>query len=121
MSPPLHGMPWSDQQREWLQALGHEVLVPAASLAAHEPEPSMAAPVAARGMPPPAAPPVQDRANPAAAVPDTALLRALARAAGRQPQDAEFLGILPDLSALRGSPAARRALWPRLRALRKRG
>lgn len=114
-------LPWSDQQREWLRALGHEVLLLAAS-PAHEPD--LSAPVSARGASPLVAHPVpaQGMAGLAAAVPDTALLHALARAAGRQPQDAGFLGVLPpDLSALRGSPAARRALWPRLRALRKRG
>jgi hypothetical protein len=50
----------------------------------------------------------------------TPLLRALARAAGRSEQDTEFLRALPEVATLRGNPAARRALWPRLRALRKR-
>ena len=47
------------------------------------------------------------------------LLSALARAAGRTPQDSELLAALPDLATL-GDVAARRALWPRLRALRRR-
>jgi hypothetical protein len=106
-----HGMPWSEEQREWLRALGHDVLMPApADGQAFAPEPIAphASAVESRG-----------RAAPAAGAP-TPLLRALARAAGRGPDDAEFLQVLPDLATLRGNPAARRALWPRLRSLRRR-
>jgi hypothetical protein len=106
--------PWSAQQREWLQALGHEVLMPASAgdVTAAEPERpgdrAVAAPRAAKA---------DALAKPAAPLPP--LLAALARAAGRNPQDSELLAALPDLATL-GDIAARRALWPRLRALRKR-
>jgi len=104
----FHDLPWSGEQREWLQALGHDVLMLASATMVAEPpreaKPSAPEPVAA--------------ARTAAAA--SSLLRALARAAGRNEQDAELLQVLPDLTTLRGNPAARRALWPRLRALRKR-
>jgi len=96
----FHELPWSAEQREWLQALGHDVLMLASASASAEP--SAPEPVAL----------ARTAASP--------LLRALARAAGRNEQDAELLQALPDLATLHGNPAARRALWPRLRALRKR-
>jgi hypothetical protein len=83
---------WSPRQREWLAALGHEPLVRA---------------------PPPA--PV---------LPDDPLLHALLAAAGcgpGSPRLREVLAALPPTAALRGDPAAKRALWPRLRALRRGG
>ncbi|GAB3348514.1 hypothetical protein [Lysobacter tyrosinilyticus] len=104
-----HDLPWSAEQREWLQALGHDVLMLASTTAA-EPQPELREAVAPASKP-------ETGARPAAASP---LLRALARAAGRSEQDADLLQVLPDLATLRGSPAARRALWPHLRALRKR-
>ncbi|MFC5577142.1 hypothetical protein ACFPOA_03815 [Lysobacter niabensis] len=119
MSTGSPGVPWSTQQREWLQALGHGVLMPVPAGSAAEPARSEehaggAVPEAVtRGMPKPDAP-----TRPAQS--GSPLLRALARAAGRSEQDAEFLAALPDVATLRGNPAARRALWPRLRALRKR-
>lgn len=119
MSMGSPGVPWSAQQREWLQALGHEVLMPVSADTPAEPArvedlSGAAGPAAAaRRVPTPDVP-----AKPAPA--GTPLLRALARAAGRSEQDAEFLRALPEVATLRGNPAARRALWPRLRALRKR-
>jgi len=98
----FHDLPWSAEQREWLQALGHDVLMLASASASASAEPSAPEPVAL----------ARTAASP--------LLRALARAAGRNEQDAELLQALPDLATLHGNPAARRALWPRLRALRKR-
>ncbi len=110
-----HDLPWNGEQREWLQALGHDVLmlVPAGSDVRAEAERSSGkdTPVKPRPATSPAAKP-SSSASP--------LLRALARAAGRSEDDAEFLKTVPDVSVLRGNPAARRALWPRLRALRKR-
>jgi hypothetical protein len=56
----------------------------------------------------------------APAVPDR-LHIALIRAAGinpNAPESAEIIARLPASSELRGNPAAKRALWPRLRALR---
>ena len=101
---------WSPQQRQWLQALGHDVLMlagaelaPAIEIAAVRPASS------APGAPPRAATP---------ATGDTVLLRALQRAAGRR--DLDGFAWLPDPAALRGNAAAKRALWPRLRSLRQR-
>nr|WP_284690675.1 hypothetical protein [Lysobacter terrestris] len=107
-----HDLPWTPEQHEWLLALGHDVLMPAAPQVGIAPEPL---PVAVEAK---AAPRSRDAAVPAPGSP--ALLRALARAAGRNEADAEFLQRLPDLATLRGNPAARRALWPSLRALRTR-
>jgi hypothetical protein len=108
-----HDLPWTSEQREWLQALGHDVLmlVPAGSDVRAEADSGSGALAKARPAASPAAKPASS-ASP--------LLRALARAAGRSEDDAEFLKTIPDVSALRGNPVARRALWPRLRALRKR-
>lgn len=112
LSPP--DAIWSAQQHEWLQALGHDVmlLAPTGNAIAAEPEPDRAgaAPVASKAGTP--AKPATSSSSP--------LLRALARAAGRNEHDSEFLAVIPELAALRGNPAARRALWPQLRALRKR-
>lgn len=127
---------WSAQQREWLQAMGHSVMSLAGS------EPPAEAPVAnavsadaARSAEPPARaqPPTRERAQPEsaaseraaprAAVPgdDTpALLRNLLRAARRAAGDAQVLALF-DASALRGNAAAKRALWPQLRKLRRTG
>ena len=89
--------PW---QREVLEALGHTVyrLAPMESSAAAQ-------------------------AQKPASVED-ALLRALLRAAAHD-VEADDAGALartwPPTAQLRGNPAAKRALWPRLRALRARG
>jgi hypothetical protein len=111
---------WSAQQREWLQALGH----PALALASTAPE---AAP--ARLDAEPVRAPAHERApgpragheRTPAARGDDALLRAVLRAAGHRPGDApdEAVLALYDAAALRGYPAAKRALWPLLRSLRR--
>ncbi|KQZ56344.1 MULTISPECIES: hypothetical protein [unclassified Lysobacter] len=125
---------WSAQQREWLQALGH----PALALAGAAPESAPAAPEVAPARVPgherapgpraahermPADAPAPERARPAPAARggDDALLRAVLRAAGRRPGDApdEAVLALYDAAALRGYPAAKRALWPLLRSLRR--
>lgn len=104
---------WSAQQREWLQAMGHSVL----SLAGDQAEPAQApAPAAGRAGAPELAPAAA--ANPARPPADSPLLRNLLRAARRAPGDAAVLALF-DATALRGDPAAKRALWPRLRALRR--
>lgn len=83
---------WDAFQREVLAALGHEVLV----LAPADVEGAACAPAFdGAGM--------------------TPLQQALLRAVGGDP--ARLAG-LPPLDQLR-SPAAKRALWPRLRALRR--
>src|SRR5690606_38004199 len=81
---------WDPWQREALAALGHRLYVRAP--------------------------------RPGDVVPDDPLAHALLRAAGRDPGDpgaADLLRRLPPLASLRGDPAAKRALWPRLRALRR--
>lgn len=108
---------WSPQQREWLQALGHEVLV----LAAADTAPGPAADAHANGNAATTAIGVPGTAGsarpPGTAAGDSPLLRALLRAAGRR--DPGDLAWLPDPATLRGNAAAKRALWPRLRTLRQ--
>lgn len=102
--------PWSAQQREWLQALGHDVLMLGG--AKTPPQVSGTAVTSVLAVIAPRRPP------PAAATPSgSPLLRALLRAAGRR--DLGELAWLPDPASLRGNAAAKRALWPRLRTLRK--
>jgi hypothetical protein len=102
--------PWSPQQREWLQAMGHDVLV----LAGAEAKAELAAPPSERPLPAPRAP----RSPTVTAAGDSPMLRALLRAAGRR--DLGDLQWLPDPATLRGDAAAKRALWPRLRTLRRK-
>ena len=115
MSMGAHDLPWSREQLEWLQALGHDVLMlaPVGSEVRVEAEQSSNAEMPAKSRPGASGP-----ARPSSSA--SPLLRTLARAAGRSDDDAEFLKTVPDISVLRGNPAARRALWPRLRALRRR-
>ncbi len=88
-------MDWDGFQREMLAALGHEVFELAAAAPAGTAAVTDAAAATMIGMPP--------------------LVHAIARAAGL---DVSALPALPPVEALR-SPAAKRALWPRLRALRR--
>lgn len=83
-------MSWDAFQREMLGALGHEVYRLAGA------EPAAAAPAV----------------DPAALTP---LQRAVLRAAGNRDPGP----LLAAAGALRADPAAKRALWPRLRALRR--
>jgi hypothetical protein len=106
-------MNWTADQQAMLEAMGYTlwrragnpVVAPAAGAAA----PSRVAPAAQ----------VDDSAvvAPAGRVGDP-LLRALQRAAGGR--DLASLP-LPPLDQLRGDANAKRDLWPRLRALRRRG
>lgn len=130
---------WSDLQLSWLQAMGHTVYLdrtaPAAApvpvadvVPVREAEPWPAAPAA---IPAPArrsAPEVarERPATPAArrarvGLPDR-LQIALLRASGCNPNDPETQRLMASwpLEALRTDPAAKRALWPQLRALRRR-
>ena len=98
-------MNWDPFQREALAELGHRLYF-------------MRGVEAPSGFDPvePAVPPVRAARPAAPPLPKTVvdpLLRALMRAAGTDG--------LPrmDLDALRRDPAAKRALWPRLRALRR--
>ena len=91
-------MNWSADQLRWLRALGHEpmLLRPAgAALGRDEPEPV-------------------EESRPKAA-PTGALAAALARAAGGR----DLAALALDLDGLRRDPASKRALWPKLRALRR--
>ncbi|WP_052756373.1 hypothetical protein [Lysobacter capsici] len=129
---------WSAQQREWLQAMGHTVMALAGSEPPVEAPMANAAPIdAARNAEPPArAPqPMRERTASESAAPEPAqaapraaargddtppLLRNLLRAARRAAGDAQVLALF-DAAALRGNPAAKRALWPQLRTLRRTG
>lgn len=99
-------MSFDPLQREFLAAMGHTVY------ALHDPRRQDDADrdAAARMAPP---------ATASGAGPD-ALLLALLRAAGRAPDDAGALALCRSLLPAAGLPdaRARRALWPRLRALR---
>ena len=125
---------WSSQQHEWLTALGHTLYVQgaaeapkSASVAAvpANPHASAAAAAPARRRPEPeTATPARTAAEPrraASRVPDK-LHFALIRASGCNPNAEDAAAIIagwPSSSELRGNPAAKRALWPQLRALRR--
>jgi hypothetical protein len=124
---------WSSQQHEWLTALGHTLYVQGAAEApasvAVEParpqhEPGQPAVPARRRPEPETAPSVRVAPAPRRAVsrvPDK-LHFALIRASGCNPNAedaAAIIGRWPPSSELRGNPAAKRALWPQLRALRR--
>ena len=107
----------SVEQRRLLQALGHDLMAhgivwPAAAPAA-APMPIRAS-AAAPGRVAPAAP-AHDAPRAAAPVPTARLLEALRRAAN----GADVAALAGDLERLRREPALKRALWPRLRALRR--
>ena len=131
---------WSAQQHEWLGALGHTVYVPGAAEAPvvaaparqeapRQPPRTEVAPVAVpqRGRAPQAepasaAPVVTAPRRVASRLPDK-LHFALIRASGCDPNTPEAATIIarwPPSAELRGNPAAKRALWPQLRALRRR-
>lgn len=102
--------PWNAQQREWLQALGHDVLVLAGNPAAPESATTASSTVSDAG---------SARASAANQPADIPLMRAVLKAAGRR-EVGELAAWLPDPASLRGNAAAKRALWPRLRALRRK-
>ncbi len=134
---------WSAEQQGWLGALGHTVYLPADwPTEAGAPAPVADAPAARaerveRESPssaPRSRPPVreaEDRPAPArsapapraagARLPDR-LHFALIRASGCNPNApgaAELFAQWPSSAELRGNPAAKRALWPTLRRLRR--
>jgi hypothetical protein len=128
---------WSSQQHEWLAALGHTLYVQGAAEAPvapalepvatrREPTPPAEAPARRAPRPEPAeirvrvAEPAPHRA--ASRLPDK-LHFALIRASGCNPNAedaAAIIGQWPPSHELRGNPAAKRALWPQLRALRRK-
>jgi hypothetical protein len=124
---------WSSQQHEWLTALGHTLYVqgaaeapPAVSIESAKPqrEPVPVAPPARRRPEPETMPSLPVAAAPrraASRLPDK-LHFALIRASGCNPNAEDAAAVIagwPPSSELRGNPAAKRALWPQLRALRR--
>lgn len=131
---------WSSQQHEWLTALGHTLY---AQGTAEAPVAPALEPITARREPAPreSASPAQaparraPRPEPAAIrvaepAPHRAASRlpdklhfALIRASGCNPNAEDAAAIIaqwPPSHELRGNPAAKRALWPQLRALRRK-
>ena len=140
------GAPWSSEQLSWLQALGHVVYLDRDSVVAEaqrtletdvpvavatpveramprrEPATTRVAPVApAAAMPEAHAVPPPSRRGAGPRLPDRLQL-ALLRASGCNPNDPGTRALMEawPLAELRANPAAKRALWPQLRALRKR-
>jgi hypothetical protein len=131
---------WSAEQQGWLRALGHAVYLPAdwpteagAPAVVDTPvvrvETPAPAPAAPRARPPArdaVDTPLPARPSPAprtggAKLPDR-LHFALIRASGcnpNAPDAAELFAQWPTSAELRGNPAAKRALWPTLRRLRR--
>jgi hypothetical protein len=109
---------WDPLQREILDAMGlnaHRLvaILPTAVPAAMPTPASAIAPTAAATPSP---------GDASADSPDHPLVRALLRAAGRDPAAADAAALLrgwPPAQTLRGDPRAKRALWPQLRALRR--
>ncbi len=97
-------MSWNPQQQAMLSAMGYTLYRQAGA-----PAPTAAAGSAS------VAEPVRAEASPGAT--GDRLLKALARAAGGH--DLASLA-LPPIEQLRASGAAKRALWPTLRALRRK-
>ncbi|UAY74128.1 alanine acetyltransferase [Pseudoxanthomonas sp. X-1] len=139
---------WTGEQHAWLRALGHTVWVPGQLVAAGAPAlDAPAAPVRrpptqpTREAAPPPAPSTPPRRPPPAMATDSApvaprrppargsllpdrLRIELLRASGLNPNTPEAAAIMaawPDSASLRGNAAAKRALWPQLRALRRKG
>jgi hypothetical protein len=114
-------MNWSVEQRRLLQGLGHDLMVhgriwptPAPAIAS---VPTPAPARASAAAPNRTSPFSREAEAPRAAAPaQTArLMEALRRAAG----GADVAALAGDLDKLRREPALKRALWPRLRALRR--
>lgn len=105
-------MSWDPFQRDALEAMGLRLYAVQGAAGA--------APAQAETAVVPAPGPAPSRMDAGAA--DGPLLRALLRACGRGADDAEALALCRSLLAGGGlpDPSARRALWPRLRALRAR-
>ncbi|MBU8975618.1 hypothetical protein JI752_005640 [Lysobacter sp. MMG2] len=115
---------WTAEQREWLHAMGHavwSVASPEARAAESRPEEPLADSPRGGGAMREAAALLAREERPASrSAPRTAdrLMQALMRAAAGV-DEATLARMVGDVSALRGNAAAKRALWPRLRALRR--
>lgn len=117
-------MSWDPFQREALAELGIELYVLGGNgedrVLAEEPAPAAAASRTQAGTRMES--PLRAGARPASQAPmDTraVLLRQLLRAAGGEAREQAVLALAEPLSGLRGNPAAKRALWPLLRRLRR--
>ena len=97
-------MSWSAEQLRMLRAMGHE--------------PMLLAPVGA-ALGSDSSPRVEEEASRPRAAPTAALTGALAAAIARAAGGRDVSALALDLERLRREPALKRALWPRLRALRK--
>lgn len=108
-------MNWSIGQQAMLEAMGLQVMVrapvgaPVAPVTALPDRPAPAAPSAMATLSPAAPAGGRDPGDHAA------LARALLRAAGGH----DLAGLADDLARLSREPALKRALWPRLRTLRR--
>ena len=135
---------WSDLQLSWLQAMGHVVYldrsaepVRAQAPLAVTPQRSLTAAASAEESVPPISPrraapqplPGEATAMARPAVPRRTrvglpdrLQIALLRACAANPEDPQIQQLMASwpLEQLRGNPAAKRALWPQLRALRRK-
>lgn len=128
---------WSAEQQQWLKALGHTIYVQGAALPREVAEaPSVRIPLPA--VVPDPAPARPRRPDPVSVQEPVAVAASARRATSRLPDKLHFALIrasgcnpnAPDAAAviaqwpasstLRGNAAAKRALWPQLRALRKR-
>lgn len=101
-------MNWDNEQLRILRELGHEPMLLATSMGG-------TAPVGAAFSRDSGVPVPEAQSRPKAAPTGTALAAAIARAAG----DRDLSALALDLERLRREPAMKRALWPRLRALRR--
>jgi len=139
MSTALSAPSWSASQQAWLQAMGHVVYLEGGALEALPPAqagvPAVAVvpevlperPRAPTRREPPDAPVtapearVSPRRGSGPRLPDR-LQIALLRASGCNPNDPQTRVLMEGwpLAELRANPAAKRALWPQLRALRRK-
>ena len=112
-------MNWSPEQQRLLRALGHELMVHGVAWPTSVAETEASTP--ARSAKPIRKAPPAPSATPAAATTAPAhdgierLHEALRRAAG----GGDISALIEDLERLRREPALKRALWPRLRAMRR--
>jgi hypothetical protein len=100
------GVSWGAEQLRILRELGHEPML----LASRAPEATTAAATAGRD-----SQVVREQPSRAHAAPAEQLAAAIVRAAGGRDLSALAL----DFERLRREPSLKRALWPRLRALRR--
>lgn len=119
-------MSWSPLQREILDAMGLAPMqllasVPSGAVTGVAADAAAPAFMGSTGVAQPGrSPQAPARAADAAPAGLDVMTRALLRAAGAPQARDAVLALCPMPQALRGDPRAKRALWPRLRALRRR-